>query len=254
MKKITLAPILRAQAWNAVKTTWKTLLPMVVLLQLVAYVLNQLVCAIPVVGAFLTFLVSAAMSVPMMGLTSGVLSYYRGQPLTPDCVRAMFPHWQKACLLYLWTLLCLVGWMLIGVTIMVVGAVMVKLGTDGTVIIVLGGLLTVVGMLLMLVLVIRAALNYSMSNCILIDDPSTGVRETLWKSKAMIRGYRWYSVKVEWPVLAIGLVVAFVVGGLTATLPAWLASLISSATAFFASMLGYCFQPLVYEELRRIGR
>lgn len=254
MKKITLVPVLRAQAWEALKATWKTLLPLVVLFQVASYVLNQIVSAIPVVGAFLTFLVTAAMSVPMMGLTSGVLGYYRGQPLTQDCMKTMFPHWQKVCLLYLWTMLCLAGWMLLGAAAMVVGVTMVKLGTDGTAIIAFGGLLAVAGMVLMLVLVVRAALNYSMSQCILIDAPSTGVRETLRKSKEMIRGYRWYSVKVQWPVFAIILIAAFVVGGLTATLPAWLASLISAGLACFTSMFSYYFLPVMYVELRRIGR
>lgn len=254
MRQITLAPVLRARALEALKATWPTVLACCALIQLASYVLNQIVGLIPVVGPFLSYLVIAAMSVPMLGLTSGVLGYYRGKPMTLDCVKAMFPHWQKVCLLYLWTMLCLVGWMLLGMAVVAVGGTMLKLGTDGTAIIAIGALLAVAGMVLMLVLVFRAALNYSMANCILVDDPSTGVRETLRKSKEMIRGYRWYSVKVQWPVFVIIFVVAAIVGPMSGALPAWLASLSSSVMAVFTGMLGYYFQPLVYEELRRIGR
>lgn len=254
MKKIVLAPVLRARALEALKATWPTMLAASALIQLVSYVLNQVIGAIPMVGPFLSYLVIAAMSVPMLGLTSGVLGYYRGKPLTLDCMKAMFPHWQKACLLCLWTMLCLVGWMLLGMAVVAVGGTMLKLSADGTAMIAIGGLLAVAGMVLMLVLIFRAALDYSMANCILVDDPSTGVREKLRKSKAMIRGYRWYSVKVQWPVLLVIFIAGTIIGGLTAALPVWLASLFSSAMGVFIGMLGYYFQPLVYEELRRIGR
>ncbi len=250
MKKITLVPILRAQAWAAMKATWKTLLPLVVLIQLASYVLNQIVGAIPVLGAFLTFLVTAAMSVPMLGLISGVMGYYRGKPLTQDCVKTMFPHWQKVCLLYLWTMLRLVGWIVLGMLPMLIGVVMLRLESAAG----LGALLTLVGLVLMVVLAFRAALNYSMANCILVDAPSTGASEVLRKSKEMIHGYRWYSVKLEWPVFAVILIAGFVVSGLTAALPAWLASLISAGLACFTSMFSYYFLPVMYVELRRIGR
>ena len=110
------------------------------------------------------------------------------------------------------------------------------------------------GIVLMLVLVIRAALNYSMSQCILIDDPSTGVRDTLKKSRAMIHGYRWHCVKVGLPVFIILFIAIFVIGAATAVLPGWLASLISTVTSVFSGVLSYYFVPVMYEELRRIGR
>jgi len=48
--------------------------------------------------------------------------------------------------------------------------------------------------------------------------------------------------------------VIFVIGALTAALPAWLASLISSVMSVFTGMLSYYFMPVMYEELRRIAR
>lgn len=254
MKKITPAAILRARALEALKATWPTALAGSALINLASYVLNQVLGVIPVLGAFLSILVTALLTVPMIGLTKGVLGYYRGKPLTLDSVKAMFPHWQKVCMLYLWTMLCLVGWMLPGVAVMAVGGAMIVLGTDGTVIIAFGSLLLIAGMIVMLVLIIRAALDYSMSNCILIDDPSTGARDVLKKSKEMIHGYRWHYVKVSLPVFIILFAVIFVIGALTAALPVWLASLISSVMAIFTSMFSYYFVPVMYEELKRIGR
>ncbi|MBR6667736.1 MAG: DUF975 family protein [Clostridia bacterium] len=254
MKKITPAAILRARALDALKATWPTVLAGSALINLASYVLNQVLDVIPGLGAFLSILVMALLTVPMMGLTSGVLGYYRGKPLTFDSVKAMFPHWQKVCMLYLWTMLRLFGWMLPGAAVMAVGGAMLVLGTDGTAIIAFGGLLLIAGMIVMIIPACRAAFSYSMSNCILIDDPSTGARDALNKSKAMIHGYRWHYVKVSLPVFIVLFAVIFVIGALTAALPAWLASLISSVISVFTGMLSYYFMPVMYEELKRIGR
>ena len=251
MKKITPAAILRARAWEALKVTWPTVLAGSALINLVSFVLNQVFGVIPVIGAFLAILVTALLMVPMMGLTKGVLDYYRGQTMTFDCVKSMFPHWQKVCMLYLWTMLCLVGWMLAGVGVGVVLSLICAL-LDSS-----GGMSMIgvaVGMIVMIVLIIRASLNYSMAQCILIDDPSTGARDALKKSKAMIRGYRWHYVKVSLPVFIILFAAIFVIGALTAALPVWLASLISSVMAIFTGMFSYYFMPVMYEELKRIGR
>ena len=248
--KITPAAILRARAIDALKETWPITLAGSALINLASYVLNQVVGMIPVIGAFLGFLVTALLMVPMMGLTKGVLGYYRGKPLTLDSLKAMFPHWQKVCLLYLWEMLCLMGWIALGMLPMLIGSVMMASETMGA----LGILLMLAGLVLMLVLAFRAALDYSMSNCILIDDPSTRARDALKKSKAMIHGYRWYDVKVNLPVFIILFAAIFVIGALTAALPVWLASLISSVMAIFTSVFSYYFLPVMYEELKRIGR
>lgn len=248
--KITPAAILRARALEALKATWPTALTGSALINLASYVLNQVLGVIPVLGAFLSILATALLTIPMMGLTSGVLGYYRGKPLTLDSLKAMFPHWQKVCMLYLWTMLCLVGWMLLGMLPMLIGSVMMASETMGA----LGILLMLAGLVLMLVLTFRAALDYSMSQCILIDDPSTGARDALKKSKVMIHGYRWHDVKVSLPVFIILFAAIFVIGALMAALPAWLASLISSVMAVFTGLLSYYFMPVMYEELKRIGR
>lgn len=241
---------LRARAWEALKATWPIVLAGSALIQLVSFVLNQIIGAIPVIGVFLTLLVTALMMVPMMGLTRGVLGHYRGKPMAQDCVTSMFPHWKQVCVLYLWTMLCTLGWMAIGAIPMAVGAVMMPSESAGAA----GVLLLLAGVVLMLVLAFRAALNYSMSQCILVDDPDVGARNALNKSKEMIRGYRWHYVKVGLPVFGLIFVAILIIGVLTAALPAWLSSLISSVMSTFTGMLGYYFTPVMYEELRRIGR
>lgn len=248
--KITPAAILRARAWEALKVTWPIVLAGSALINLVSFVLNQVFGVIPVIGAFLGILVTALLMVPMMGLTKGVLDYYRGQTMTFDCVKSMFPHWQKVCLYYLWMMLCILGWVMIGAIPMFIGAVMMASESMEA----LGILLMLAGIVLMLVLGIRAGLDYSMAQGILMDDPSVGVRELLKKSRAMIHGYRWHYVKVSLPVFIIIFVVVFIIGVLTAALPAWLSSLFSSAISVFSGMLGYYFFPVMYEELKRIGR
>ena len=121
MKTIAPSATLRARALDALKVTWPTVLAGSAVINLVSYVLNQIVGAIPAVGSLLSILLVALLTVPMMGLTKGVMGYYRGQPLTFDCVRSMFPHWQKVILLYLWTMLCLMGWLTIGMLPMLIG-------------------------------------------------------------------------------------------------------------------------------------
>ena len=255
MKQITHSAILRARAWEAMKVTWPTVLALSCAINLVPSVLNQLMIGLPEpVSMILSVVITAAMMVPMLGVTKGLLGYFRGMPLSFDCVKGMLPYAWKAIRFYFWEMLCLMGWMLPGGVVMTVGGMLIALGTDGTAIIACGGLLAVAGMVLMLVLAIRAVMNYSMANCILVDDPSTGVRETLRKSKAMIRGYRWYYVKVGLPMFLAILAAAFIVGMLATVLPGWLGTALTTAVTAVSGMMGYYFLPVMYEELRRIGR
>lgn len=256
-RQIAQAAVLRGRALEALKTNWRMLLPGYALTMLVSYAGGRIAGAVPVFGPLLSVMVSAGIMVPVLGLTGGVLGYYRGIPVKRECVKGMFPHWQRVCLLYLWTMLCIMGWIMIGAVVTAVGAGLlfgaeaaaVSGSREG-----FGVLLMSAGILLMLGLAFRAMLNYSMSQCILIDAPSTGVRETLRKSRAMIAGYRWHYVRVNLPVFAVVWLAAGAAVWLTAALPDWLSSLISSMVSVFTGLLGCCFLPVMYEELRRIGR
>src|SRR3989344_3657325 len=53
------------------------------------------------------------------------------------------------------------------------------------------GLFTILWTLLLIVPGIIAALSYSMTFFIIVDDPSIGAREAIRKSKKMMNGYKW---------------------------------------------------------------
>lgn len=251
-QKLPLPAILRQDAWAALKATWKTVLMLSAAIQLVNYALNQLVGVVPVVGPFLSILVTAAMMAPMMGVLSGVLGYYRGKPLPHACVKSMFPHWLQVMLYYLWLMLCIMGWMVLGMIPAVAGGVMMQL--QGDAVSGIGALLMLGGIVLMVVLAFRAVLNYSMTQCILIDDPSTGVRDVLKKSKAMMHGYRWYYVRLSWPMVAITFAAMLLVSLLTSVLPLWLASMLSASASCFTGLFSYYFASLMYLALREEDR
>ena len=255
MKKIAAPKELFSRAWTALKATWPLVLPLVAGIQLASYVLGQLVSFLPgALGTILSFVATAVIMVPTMGVLSGALGYLRKKPLTYDCIRSMQPHALKIIGLYLWTMLCLFAWMLPGMGGMVIGTIMLAFGQKLPVLGILGGLTMLAGVAAMLVLACQAVFSYSMSNGILLDDPAMPVRDILKKSKAMMQGYRWHYFKMGLPVFAGILVLSFVIGTLTAVLPAWLASLISSAISVLTAVPSQYLLPVMYEELRRIGR
>lgn len=257
MRKIASARELYDRAWTAAKATWKIVLPLVAVIQLLAYGLSQLVQALPLpelLKSFLSLFVSVVIAVLTVGVLNGVLGYLRRKPLTHACIGSMLPHVGKVICLDLWTMLCLFGWMLPGAAVMAVGGVMLVLGTDGTAIIAFGGLLLIAGMIVMIVTACRAAFSYSMSNCILIDELAMPVRDILKRSKAMMHGYRWHYFKVGLPVFLGIFVITLVIGLLSSALPAWLTSLIFLPLNVAVSALSPFTLAVMYEELKRIGR
>lgn len=254
MKKITLAPVLRARAWEALKATWPTVLALSCAINFASSVLNELVSGLPdVLTMLLSFAIPAAAMVPMLGVTKDILGYFRGKPLTFDCIRGMLPHWWKVICFYLWEMLCIIGWIALGAVPMLL-AVLLKGAETSEAMMLLVLILYLASIVLMLVLGFRAALNYSMANCILVDNPDVGARNALRKSKEMIRGYRWHAVKVGLPMFLAILVAAVIVGAVTAALPGWLGTLLNTAITAVSGMLSYYFLPVMYVELRRIGR
>ena len=258
MKQITHSANLRARAWEAMKGTWPTVLALSYVINLVSSEMNQLVIGLPEpVSMILSFVITAAMMVPMLGVTKGMLGYFRGKPLGSDCVKGMLPYAWKVICFYFWELLCIMGWTALGMIPMIIAIPMLpfEMWSQGSETMAnIGVLLMLAGLVLMLVLAFRAMLNYSMANCILVDDPDVGARNALRKSKAMIRGYRWHYVKVGLPMLLVILAAVFIVGMLAAVLPGWLGTLLSAAVTAVSGMMSHYFLPVMYEELRRIGR
>ncbi len=255
VKKIAAPRELFSRAWTALKATWQIVLPLVAVIQVAAYAFGQLAGLIPgMAGTLLSFVTSALIMVPTVGVLSGTLGYVRKKPLTYDCVRSMLPHAWKVICLYLWTMLCLFIWMLPGMGGMITGIMMMGIGQKLPVLGILGGLTVIAGVAAMMVLPLMAAFSYTMTNCILIDDPAMPVRDILKKSKSMMQGYRWHHFKVGLPVFAGIFAAMLLLGLLNAVLPAGLVSLLFTPLSVATSTMSQYLLPVMYEELRRIGR
>ena len=255
MKKIAPAKELFSRAWLNLKATWRIVLPLAALIQAAAYVFDRLIGLLPdLAGSLLSIVGSALVMVPMTGLLSGVLGQLRRKNLTYDCIHSMLPHAWKVIGVYLWTMLCLFGWMLPGMGGMIVGGVMMVLAQKLPLLGIFGGLLMLAGMVLIVILACQAVHSYAMSNCVLIDAPDTPVRAVLKRSKEMMHGYRWHYFKVGLPVFLGIIVITLVIGGLSTALPLWLTSLLFLPLNVAVSAMSQFTLGVMYGELKRIGR
>ena len=233
---------LRRKAFSALEATWPTLLALTLAINLISYLAGQL-SGIPLLG----LLASILLSIPMMGVLKGKMAYLRGTPLQFDCFSSMFPHWTKVICYELWVMLFTFLWMLPGVIMTFLGFAMVALAVDGSAGAGIAALIFMYGgLVLMLVLLFRAVLNYMVSSCLLVDDPDMGGLVTLEKSKAMMRGNRWRFVKMNLPIFLLSLVLVLLVGLLGDT---WFASLLSTLVSTAIALLMSYFQPVFYRDL-----
>ena len=234
---------LRPKAFSALEATWPTLLALTLAINLISYLAGQL-SGIPLLG----LLASLLLSIPMMGVLKGKMAYLRGMPLQFDCFSSMFPHWTKVICYELWVMLFTFLWMLPGLLLAFIGGFMGGVGLlDGSGdVSVAGALIALAGLVLMLVLLTRAVLNYMVSSCLLVDDPDMGGLVTLEKSKAMMRGNRWRFVKMNLPIFLLSLVLVLLVGLLGDT---WFASLLSTLVSTAIALLMSYFQPVFYRDL-----
>lgn len=233
---------LRRKAFSALEATWPTLLALTLAINLISYLAGQL-SGIPL----LSLLASLLLSIPTMGVLKGKMAYLRGTPLQFDCFSSMFPHWTKVICYELWVMLFTFLWMLPGVIMTFLGFAMVALAVDGSAGAGIAALIFMYGgLVLMLVLLFRAVLNYMVSSCLLVDDPDMGGLVTLEKSKAMMRGNRWRFVKMNLPIFLLSLVLVLLVGLLGDT---WFASLLSTLVSTAIALLLSYFQPVFYRDL-----
>lgn len=252
MKKIATSAELRARAIAAMKDTWKVVLVLTCALNLTSYVITRLLSLLPERLALVLLLVVSVLSmVPVLGVTKGVLEQLRGKALTFDCIRSILPHAKQLIVFFLWEMLCIIGWCVVGMGVQLLGAIIGALIDPS-------GLTTAMfflaGAVVMVVLMIRAALNYSMGNCLILDDPKAGARNALRRSKEMIRGYRWHYVKVILPVETCVMAVLLLNWLLQGVVPVWLNSLISTVLGAVTSATTHYFISVMYEELRKAKR
>lgn len=246
--KIAPSAELRNRAWSAMSATWSAVLSVTCAISLVSFLASAVTTAIPGVGALLSLAVSLFVSILTLGLVNGMLGYLRGRFITFDCIQSMFPYWKQALIFTAWTFLCLMGWTLAGVGIGVALSVICTL-LDAS------GDLAVIGVAVgMFVLLIRASLNYSVAQCIFVDEPNVGARNALRKSKEMMRGHRWHYVKVQFPAYLMLIAISVITGLLSNVLPTLVVTLISSILSIAPNVMMRYFEPVMYEELKRIGR
>lgn len=246
---ITSVSELRRRAFGALRETWPTIFILTLTIALISWGAGQF-SSIPVVNVVATIL----LSIPSMGVTKGLLAYLRGQELTSGCITSMFPYWTKVLCYELWSTLFIFLWMLPGLLLMGIGLVMggfVALEVKDAGVAVLALVFIYGGLVLSLVLLIRAGLNYSMSACLLADHPDMGGIEALEESKAMMRGNRWRLVKLGLPVMLMELALIIVFGILTSRRgESWYLTLLDALVFTAMGTLAAYFEPVLYRELR----
>lgn len=235
---------LRRRAWQALKATWPTLLTLNLVINLISYLAGQLSDS-----PLLSLIASLLLSIPTMGILKGQLEHLRGTPLPSDCFASMFPNWTKVLCYELWSMLFIFLWMLPGMLVSLIGGLMggaaIVDGPNADVSIA-GLVVLLIGIVLMLALLLRAVLNYSVSGCLLVDNPEMGGLVALAKSKALMHGNRWRFVKLNLPIFLLNI-------GLTALIDlmgdGWFTSLLSSLVSTAIAVLMAYYQPVFYRDL-----
>ena len=105
-----------------------------------------------------------------MALYSALLDAHRKQPLTVGSALARLRYAFKTLLLFLWTSLRLIAWMLPGLALELASILLPAPMTTP---------LMVIGLVLALVLGVRAALHYVLAPVVLADQPSRGINECI---------------------------------------------------------------------------
>ncbi len=235
---------LRQRAFAALETTWPTLLALTSIVNLLSWLVGQISDS-----SLISVIFSLLLSILTMGILKGSLEYLRGTPLQFDCIASMFPKCTKVICYELWVMLFIFLWMLPGLLVTFIGGVMGGVSVaNGQGDVTTAGLIALAaGLVAMLVLLFRAALNYSMGGCLLIDNPEMGGLAVLEKSKAMMRGNRWRFVKMNLPLFLAEMAVVLVIGFMGDT---WLAALLTLFLGTATGTLVSFFAPVFYRELQ----
>lgn len=238
---------LRQRAFAALKDTWQTLLILTLVINLISW-LGEQGSDIPAAST----VASLILAIPTMGILKGSLEHLRGTPLKMECFGSMFPKWTKVLCYELWVILFCFLWMLPGLAVTFMGGAMggVSVANGHADVTTVGMIALAIGVPVMLVLLFRALLNYSMGGCLLVDFPDMGGRAALKKSKEMMRGNRWCFVKMNLPVFLAEIALVLVTGFMSDT---WLATLLASLLGAVTNMLTSFFAPVFYRELLNEG-
>lgn len=260
---------LRARAWNAMSATWSTVVFITFIISIANMAASYVLSSLPLpglLGILASFALTMAVSIAELGLTCGALTYLRRGHIEVDHVKSMFPYWGPVVRLSLWEGLFIILWMLPGLIVSTVGITMImSTATEEYMIINIASLLDsylhlmtanipglvvyLLGLLLMLVLMIRAALNYLLAGCCLIDAPHMGGRAALKKSKELMRGNRWRYILMAIPVLLMSALIAGISYFLSGSMNETLVTIIISILSIAPDVMAVYLVPVLYQEV-----
>lgn len=132
----------------------------------------------PLSGIY-TLLVTGPFS---LGITIFFLALFRKQDVILTDIFLGFERFGKALGLLLFQGLFILLWALIGVAVMMLGAIVMAFTFTG------GTVIVIIGVIISTVFAVIASLKYSQSFFILSDDPDKGIRQCVDESKMMMKG------------------------------------------------------------------
>lgn len=240
---------LRRRAFRASRATWPTLM----LLYAVVYVLRDVSSLLTgyiggIVGGLLNIVISLFIGVLSIGIVSGTLNYLRQGSITVRHLGSMLPFTKEVICYSLWEALFTFLWMLPGLGLSFIGIGFIS-APNGAGVDMAGRIILGISILLILVLVTRASLNYTLSACCIADDPWTGGIEALERSKDMMKGNRWRYIRMSLPVILMGIVAVVITSVLEPYVKGFVLSLISSALMLIPGIMEAYIVPVLYEEL-----
>lgn len=244
---------LRGRAWNAMTETWTTVLAITFVINLVSLIVNEIIGLLPpLVGSILSIAVSIVLIVPQMGLVRGALDHLRRGAFTFEHISSMFPYAKQMICYSLWEGLFAFLWMLPGLILSFIGnGVSLSAHDKGSAL--LGMVITLIGILLMFVLVIRAAFNYALGACCIVDNPNMGGCAALEKSKRLMRNHRWLFFKMGLPVFLMIVLIVAIAGVLMNKMDPNLLSIITSILTIAPQIMSMYLAPVLYEEVNHIS-
>ena len=133
------------------------------------------------ITTLITWLLSPVLT---LGFNHTMLKALRKEEISAATVLERLPLFFKAIGLNLMTFLRLLLWMLPGMALSLLGAVVLVFEPT------IGGLLMVVAMVVMFVMMIRAMYSYRLATYVMADAPETGINASIRRSKEVMQGRR----------------------------------------------------------------
>lgn len=239
---------LRSRAWNAMTMTWSTVLSISCIINLTSTVGSEILSYLPG-GTLLYMVLVLLLNVPTMGLINGTMSYLRRGIISFDHISSMFPYVKQVVCYSIWEGLHLFLWMLPGVIVSGVGTGFAIVSEEQTTAII-GLVLSTVGLILMVVLGVRAGLNYLLAPCCLIDTPHMGGLAALGRSKELMRGHRWRFIRMNLPIILMEIIIGVISAMLSGSVDPMLLSVIISILSIAPEVMSRYLTSVLYQELQ----